>query len=67
MKFRGNRVDGFFTISYIEEPGTDLTTQIEYKLSQLNADLEDVQYSTHITQDNKVVHDILVMYVIKDN
>jgi len=64
MKFRERQVDGFFVIhSYDDNPL--LTELIKQRLEVLNADMEDVQYSTHITQEGRVMNDVLVMYRAK--
>lgn len=61
MKFRERQVDGFFVIHSYED-GALLSKLIELHLDALNADMEDVQYSTHVTQENRVMNDVLVMY-----
>ena len=72
MKFRDQQVDGFFVVSVVSIVGTDniasavITTSVEQKLKDLNADMIDVQYSTRTDSicdgDTMVSHDILVMY-----
>lgn len=64
MKFRERQVDGFFVVHSYED-GVLLSTLIEQRLAALNADMEDVQYSTHITQEFRVMNDVLVMYRIR--
>lgn len=64
MKFRERQVDGFFVVHSYED-GVLLSTLIEQRLDALNADMEDVQYSTHITQENRVMNDVLVMYKLR--
>lgn len=62
MKFRDQKVSGFFVI-HTTEDGALLSIAIEQRLKTLNADMLDVQYSTH--QHNgqgSVVNDVLVMY-----
>ena len=70
MKFRDKVVDGFFTVSMVDETcGELLTEEIEHRLESLNADMVDVQYSTHwwLGKDGieHLVHDVLVMYAVK--
>lgn len=66
MKFRDTPVDGFFCI-HTEEDGAMLTQLIEKRLEFLGADMQDVQYSTHLTQDGAVMNDVLVMYCKKEH
>lgn len=60
MKFRDRQVDGFFVIS-TRESGALLSFAIENRLEAMNADMEDVQYSTHIMH-GLLYNDVLVMY-----
>lgn len=60
MKFRDRQVDGFFVIT-TQECGTLLSRLIEDRLRSLNADMEDVQYSTH-TVGRLMFNDVLIMY-----
>lgn len=60
MKFRDRQVDGFFVIT-TRECGVLLSNLIEVRLNALNADMEDVQYSTHI-MNGQLYNDVLVMY-----
>ena len=62
MKFRDRQVDGFFTIHSYEHTVL-LSNEIEARLDAYNADMEDVQYSTHIDPvSGRIVNDVLVMY-----
>lgn len=62
MKFRDRQVDGFFTIHSYENTVL-LSNEIETRLDAYNADMEDVQYSTHIDPvSGRIVNDVLVMY-----
>lgn len=72
MKFRDKFVDGFFTVSMVDETcGELLTEEIEQRLKVLNADMVDVQYSTHWWpgEDSmeRLSHDVLVMYAKRRN
>lgn len=60
MKFRDRQVDGFFVIT-TDACGALLSHLIEARLNELNADMEDVQYSTH-TMNGQLYNDVLVMY-----
>lgn len=60
MKFRGQEVSGFFVI-HSKENGVLLSQEIELRLNMYNADMLDVQYSTHF-QDGQTYNDVLVMY-----
>lgn len=60
MKFRDRQVDGFFVIT-TRECGVLLSNLIEVRLNALSADMEDVQYSTHI-MNGQLYNDVLVMY-----
>lgn len=65
MKFRETEVDGFFCIhTYCDGP--TLNNLIEKHLDLYGADMEDVQYSTHITQEGRIMNDVLVMYKKKE-
>lgn len=66
MKFRERHVDGFFVVHSYED-GAVLSALIDQRLKALHADMEDVQYSTHITQEGRVMNDVLVMYSGKDS
>lgn len=60
MKFREKQVDGFFIITDVS---SRINGRIEQKLEQLNATMEDVQYSvTYDPVDSEPVHHVLVMY-----
>lgn len=62
MKFRDQEVSGFFVI-HSSEDGVLLSRAIEHRLETLNADMLDVQYSTHIDVNTyQVINDVLVMY-----
>lgn len=62
MKFRDQEVSGFFVI-HSSEDGALLSRAIEHRLETLNADMLDVQYSTHIDVNTfQVINDVLVMY-----
>lgn len=65
MNFRDTPVDGFFCIHTYDD-GVTMSKLIEKHLELFNADMEDVQYSTHITQEGKIMNDILVMYRKKE-
>ena len=62
MKFRDQEVSGFFVV-HSRENGVLLSRSIERRLETLNADMLDVQYSTHIDMNTyQVINDVLVMY-----
>lgn len=62
MKFRDQEVSGFFVI-HSSEDGVLLSRAIEHRLETLNADMLDVQYSTHQHDgQGPVINDVLVMY-----
>lgn len=62
MKFRDQEVSGFFVI-HSSEDGVLLSRAIEHRLETLNADMLDVQYSTHLDMNTgQVINDVLVMY-----
>lgn len=61
MKFRERQVDGFFVIHTCNS-GILLSELIQKYLESYNADMEDVQYSTHLTQYGDIMNDVLVMY-----
>ena len=62
MKFRDQEVEGFFVV-HSRENGVLLSRSIERRLETLNADMLDVQYSTHIDMNTfQVINDVLVMY-----
>lgn len=62
MKFRDQEVAGFFVI-HSSEDGVLLSRAIEKRLETLNADMLDVQYSTHQHGiAGQVKNDVLVMY-----
>ena len=63
MKFRERQVDGFFVVT-TRECGALLSNLIEVRLNALNADMEDVQYSTHIV-NGQLYNDVLVMYLTR--
>lgn len=60
MKFRNTPIDGFFII-HTPHNGTLLTKKIQEELDTRNADIEDLQFSTHI-ENGSVINDVLVMY-----
>lgn len=60
MKFRDRQVDGFFVIT-TRACGVLLSNRIETRLNTISADMEDVQYSTHI-MNGQLYNDVLVMY-----
>lgn len=66
MKFRDTPVDGFFCI-HSKADGVLLTQLIEQHLEFLEAEMQDVQYSTHLTQDGSIMNDVLVMYCKKEH
>lgn len=59
MKFRDTEVGGFFIVSDVNE--ATINKEIQQKLSALNADMEDAQYSTTVL-GNTVQHHVLIMY-----
>lgn len=62
MKFRDKEVSGFFVV-HSKENGVLLSRSIERRLETLNADMLDVQYSTHLDLSTcRVINDVLVMY-----
>lgn len=62
MKFRDQEVSGFFVV-HSKENGVLLSRSIERRLETLNADMLDVQYSTHLDLNTcRVINDVLVMY-----
>lgn len=62
MKFRDQKVSGFFVV-HSKENGINLTRSIERRLKTLNADMLDVQYSTHTDVSTyQLINDVLVMY-----
>lgn len=62
MKFRDQKVDGFFVV-HTKENGVLLSRSIQKRLDSNNADMLDVQYSTHIDVNTRqVINDVLVMY-----
>ena len=62
MKFRDQEVSGFFVI-HSSEDGVLLSRAIEHRLETLNADMLDVQYSTHQRGiKGPIINDVLVMY-----
>lgn len=62
MKFRDQEVSGFFVI-HSSEDGVLLSRAIEHQLETLNADMLDVQYSTHQPcGQGPIINDVLVMY-----
>lgn len=61
MRFRERQVDGFFVIHTCNS-GILLSELIQKYLESYNADMEDVQYSTHLTQHGEIMNDVLVMY-----
>ena len=62
MKFRDQEVAGFFVV-HSRENGVLLSRSIERRLETLNADMLDVQYSTHLDMNTfQVINDVLVMY-----
>lgn len=60
MYFRDKKVDGFFVI-HTNDDSYYLTSLIKQELSNRNATMEDVQFSTHI-KDGMLFNDVLVMY-----
>lgn len=60
MKFRDRQVDGFFVISTTRS-SVLLSFAIANRLEAMSADMEDVQYSTHI-MNGQLYNDVLVMY-----
>lgn len=60
MKFRNTPIDGFFII-HTSYNGKLLTERIQEALDTRNADIEDLQFSTHI-ENGSVINDVLVMY-----
>lgn len=60
MKFRNTPIDGFFII-HTPHNGILLTNEIQETLDARKADIEDLQFSTHI-EDGIVINDVLVMY-----
>lgn len=64
MKFREKTVDGVFVVS--AESGAELNRAIMERLEELNANMEDLQYSTTLTENGAhPVHHALVMYVVE--
>lgn len=62
MKFRDQKVGGFFVV-HTKENGVLLSRSIQKRLDSNNADMLDVQYSTHIDVSTlQVINDVLVMY-----
>lgn len=62
MKFRDQEVEGFFVV-HSRENGALLSRSIERRLETLNADMLDVQYSTHQPcGQGPIINDVLVMY-----
>lgn len=59
MKFRDTHVGGFFTVSGTNDE--QINTEINHKLTMLNADMEDAQYCTTLWGD-VITHHILIMY-----
>lgn len=62
MRFRETNVGGFFIVS-----GTNdelINNEIQRRLTMLNADMEDAQYSTSVHgEDHSIVmHHVLIMY-----
>ena len=60
MKFREKQIDGFFAL-HLSDDEDALTTAIERKLRELNAEMQDMQYSTHL-ENGILYNDILIMY-----
>lgn len=61
MKFRDTPIDGFFVIHTYDD-GPLMSRLIQQHLDLYDADMQDVQYSTHLTQEGKIMNDVLVMY-----
>lgn len=61
MKFRETPIDGFFVIHTYDD-GPLMSRLIQQHLDLYDADMQDVQYSTHLTQEGKIMNDVLVMY-----
>lgn len=61
MRFREQLVSGFIVL-HVKDDHCILTQVIQDKLLELDADMLDVQYSTHIDTDGSLINDILIMY-----
>lgn len=62
MRFREQPVSGFIVL-HVKDNHNILTQVIRDKLMELDADMLDVQYSTHIDTDGSLINDILIVYI----
>jgi hypothetical protein len=63
MIFRNKYVTGFFVV-HTNDDSNYLTNLIRQELDSRNANIEDIQFSTHI-KDGTLFNDVLVLYTIK--